>query len=191
MRRQASDTDASSTTARGRRPLRCRAGVTLIEMVTVMSVMAVLAGGAGLFLVQGTNLWSQVAFQLDAMAQAEVALDRMQRELAEIKDDASVSTANATTCAFTPLAGGSVQYQYTAVDGTLRRNGELLAGGVSSCVFQYWNTKGQSLSAPLVIPPATQTDIWRIGVTLTTTSGRGTVTLSTQVVPRNFFRANK
>ena len=166
-------------------------GLTLIEMVVTMVVVAILAGGTALFLVQGTNLWSKIAFQLDAMGQGSVAIDRMARELAQIKDDSSVTTATATTFAFTSIANEAIQYQYTSSDSTLRRNGQLLAGGVSSCTFQYWNVKGQSLSAPLVIPPATKTDLWRVGVTLTLVSGKESVTLSTQVIPRNFFRANK
>ena len=166
-------------------------GVTLIELVVTITVVAVLAGGTALCLVQGTNLWSRVTSQTDALGQAHVALDRMQRELAQVRDDASVATANATTFAFTSVGNEAIQYQYAASDGTLRRNGQLLAGGVSSCAFQYWNVQGQSLSAPLVIPPATKTDLWRVGVTLTLASGMETVTLSAQVVPRNFFRANK
>lgn len=168
-----------------------RRGWTLIELVVVMVVVSILAGGTALFLVQGTDLWSKVVFQLDAMGQGNVAIDRMARELAQIKDDSSVTTANATTFAFTSIANEAIQYQYTSSDSTLRRNGQLLAAGVSACTFQYWNVQGQSLSAPTVIPPATKTDLWRVGVTLTLISGQETVTLSTQVVPRNFFRANK
>ena len=162
-----------------------------MELVVTMAVVAILAGGAALFLVQGTNLWSRVTFQLDAMGQGSLAIDRMARELTQIKDDASVTTANATTFAFTSVTNATIQYQYTASDSTLRRNGQLLASGVSACTFQYWNVKGQSLAAPLVIPPATKTDLWRVGVTLTLVSGKESVTLSTQVIPRNFFRANK
>ena len=166
-------------------------GLTLIEMVVTMTVVAILAGGVALFLVQGANLWSKVTFQLDAMGQGNVAIDRMARELAQIKDDSSVTTATATAFAFTSIANEAIQYQYTSSDSILRRNGQLLASGVSACTWQYWNVKGQSLAAPLVIPPATKTDLWRVGVTLTLVSGKESVTLSTQVLPRNFFRANK
>lgn len=168
-----------------------RRGLTLIELVVAMAVVAALAGGAALFLVEGADLWSRVTCQLDAMGQAQTAVDRMARELAQIKDDSSVTTADATTFAFTSVTDEAIQYQYTAGDGTLQRNGQLLASGVSACTFQYWNVKGQSLAAPLVVPPATKTDLWRVGVTLTVASGRETATLSAQVLPRNFFRANK
>ncbi len=166
-------------------------GVTLIELVIVLVLVGIFAGGVAIFLVQGTDLWSKVTFQLDAMSQAELALDRMQREIAQIKDDSSVSTANATTLAFTTVNNESVQYQYTSSNATLNRNGQLLASGVQSATFQYWNVKGQSIASPQVVPPATKTDLWRIGLTMTVTSNQETVTLSTQMLPRNFFRANK
>ena len=166
-------------------------GLTLLELIMTMVIVAILAGGGALFLVQGTNLWTKVTFQQDAMSQADVALEHMQREIAQIKDDSSISTATSSTLAFTTIGNQSVQYQYTAGTGALTRNGQTLAGGVQAAPFQYWDVKGQTLASPQVIPPATKTDIWRIGITLTVTSSRETVTLGAQVLPRNFFRANK
>ena len=166
-------------------------GVTLIELVVVLVIVGVFAGGIAVFLVEGTDLWSKVTFQLDAMSQAELAMEQIQRDAAQIKDDSSVSTASATALTFTTVGNESVQYQYTAGNSTLTRNGQLLAGGVQSATFQYWNVKGQSLASPQVVPPATKTDLWRIGLTMTVASGQETVALRMQVLPRNFFRANK
>ena len=84
-----------------------------------------------------------------------------------------------------------MQYQYTAGTSTLTRNGQLLAGGVQAAPFQYWNVRGQTLAAPQVTPPSAQTDLWRISLTLTVASAGETATVSAQVRPRNFLRANK
>ena len=166
-------------------------GWTLVELVVVMIIIGALAGGAAVLLVQGTALWSSVSGRLDAMSQADLALDRWQRDAAQIKDDAGVSAATSTAFAFTTVGNEAVRYEYQPADATFRRNGDLLASGVSSVAFQYWNTKGQVLAAPLVTPPAAKTDLWRVGCTLTVQNGPRTVTVESQVLPRNFFRANK
>lgn len=163
-------------------------GVTLVELVLTLVIVGIFAGGGALLLVQGIKLWSKVTFQADALSQADVALEQMQREIAQIKDDASLTTADSTTLAFTTIGNQNVQYQYTAGTSTLTRNGQLLAGGVQAAPFQYWNVKGQTLAAPQVTSP---TDIWRIGITLTVASAQETATASSQVLPRNFLRANK
>jgi type II secretory pathway pseudopilin PulG len=158
------------------------AGLTIIEMVMVMVVVAALAGGIGWFVVRAVDTWNFLTFRSDEATQGRLALDRMVREIRQIKDKSSVNVATSNNLAFTDIEDASIEYSLSG--SNLMRNSDILASGVSNLQFTYYDVNNNQLSSPQVLPD--ETDIWRIIIDLSIQSGDQSITLRSQVYPRNF-----
>ena len=160
-------------------------GFTLIEIIMAIVVVGALAGGVMVFVTQGVDIWNFVTFRNDESAQARLALDRMVKEIRQVYDKASVTTASADDFNFVSYYNNTTyNVEFVKSGSNLMRNSDVLCDNVSSLQFQYYDINNNLLSTPLVLPD--ETDIRRIKITLTVTSGDQSITLKSQVYPRNF-----
>ncbi len=183
-----------------------RRGLTLIEMVTVMAITGVIAATLALPLAGVAELWDQRRFEKEVVDQAQFGLDRMAWEIRHLWSDQRVFTADATTLEFdTRWSYGDygfngwwwdgdgtverVNYQYAPGVQRLLRNGSPVAERVSGCTFTYYGMYGNILSGPKVSPQ--DTDLWRVEIQVTISSGARSTTLTESVYPRSLLRQVK
>ncbi|HEY4003273.1 MAG TPA: type II secretion system protein [Candidatus Xenobia bacterium] len=82
-------------------------GFTVIEMLVVCVLISVILGTAWCLLFLGRRSWNQVATRASLAVNAEVALERMRRDLQDSSSDGVTCTPNAVgfPCARDPLSG--------------------------------------------------------------------------------------
>ena len=105
-------------------------GVTLIEMAMVIVIISVLVGGLGWFIVRAVDTWIFVNFRSDIVSQGSIAMDRMVREILQLKDDKSVFTATSNDFKFDDVDDNSIEYKVSGT--TLLRNNYVIANGLQS-----------------------------------------------------------
>ena len=159
-------------------------GVTLTELIMVIVIVGVLAGGIGFFVVQAIDIYKFITFRNEDVSQARMAMNRMTREIRMLKDDHSVLTANSTDFEFNDMDGNSIEFQLSG--NTLLRNSDILVDGIQIFQFTYWDIQGNELTNPAVSPDST--DIWRICIRMSIQTGDESMTIKSQAHPRNLFR---
>jgi prepilin-type N-terminal cleavage/methylation domain-containing protein len=87
--------------------LRDRRGLTLIELVIALALTLVVAGGAMTFLIVTLHQENVVASRAFATREAEVALQRLTRELRQAQDILDTSTGADTTPVNVTYGGGT------------------------------------------------------------------------------------
>jgi prepilin-type N-terminal cleavage/methylation domain-containing protein len=111
----------------GVRRLRDARGYTLIEMLTVMSIMSIVLTGLTTLFVQGTNSERDVQRRFEAQQTARVALDKMRREVhcassatttPSTGEQALVTLSLPTQC---PTSQGSTQVSWCTVSVSASR----------------------------------------------------------------------
>jgi type II secretory pathway pseudopilin PulG len=162
--------------------MRDKFGLTVIELIMVIVLMAVLAVGTAPFITAVVDRWQFIQFRDEVGTQARLALDWMVREIREVKDKNSFSIADASQIKFTN--SDSVLIEYSLSGNTLLRNTDSLATNVSSLQFEYRN-KQNNVLGPLPLPAGQRKQIYRITVTITVSSSGESLTLKSEVFPRN------
>ncbi len=173
----------------GRRAQGAKA-VTLIELIMVITIVGILTTAASMYIKETIDLWRFLTFRSEATAQARTALIRMAREIRQLKNNASIATADASRFRFTALdlnddtLDDIVEFYRDAANNELRRIfndtpalGDILANSITGLIFTYYNAAGGV--------PATLSDIYRINIELKINSGGQAKTLNVQVYPRN------
>lgn len=155
--------------------------MTLIELVMVIVIVGVLAGASSMYIKESIDLWRFLTFRNEIVSGGRMALIRIGREMREIKDDASVYTANPSEFEFDDMNNNRINYRLSA--NNLMRNSDVLANGVNSLTFTYYDTGNNPIATPDVYPD--ETDIYRIEIALEVQSGDQTKRLESQVYPRN------
>ncbi|MFH0790599.1 MAG: prepilin-type N-terminal cleavage/methylation domain-containing protein [Candidatus Omnitrophota bacterium] len=158
-----------------------RRGVTLIEMIMAIVIVGVLVGVSSMYVKETIDLWHFLNFRSEVVSQGRIAMIRMGREIRQIRDNLSVYNASAIRFRFDDINGNNIDYQL--IGNNLMRNSDVLASGVSSLGFIYYNSSNAVIPVPLVSPTAT--DIYQISITLFIQSGSQTKTLRSQIHPRN------
>jgi hypothetical protein len=151
-------------------------------MVMTIAIVGVLAGGSMLYIRQVIYLWDFISFRSEVVSQARLAFSRMSRDIRQIRDPNSIILANSTRLQFNDINSANINYYWA--NNSLTRNSDVLAGGVSSFNFTYYNLTNAQLANPLVSPQAT--NIRRINIRINVASGIQNKTLETQVWPRSF-----
>lgn len=161
---------------------RAARGITLIELMMVITIVGILAGVSSMYIRETASLWRYITFRNDIVAQGRMALMRLSREVRQVRDDSSVYTAGATQFEFDDSNDNRINYQLSGTD--LLRNSDVLADSISSLSFVYFNANNAQITTPDIYP--SRTDIRRIEVNLTVQSGDQAKTIKAQVYPRNF-----
>lgn len=174
--------------------IRDRGGVTLIELIMVIVIVGALVGLFSLGVVEAVNLWRFLTFHNEIASQGRMALMRMSREIRQIPTRTEVEpikVANVDSLEFDvmDLDGDEADdlLEFYLNGNELRRvfnnnppgppRGDILATNVSNLEFTYYNKDNQPASGP--------SDVYRIIITLTLTSGTQALTFKSQVFPRN------
>lgn len=159
-------------------------GFTLIEAILVIGVIGFLAVATAVVIGPVLDMWSTETPLNEATESTSFALERMNNEIAQLKDNTSVLTAEAARFRFTDVTDAVIDYQVTGED--LMRNDDILARDIGGLTFTYYNVNNAALGAPAVSPAVT--DLWRVEIDLTVERQGQSVTLNSQVRPRNLPR---
>lgn len=115
---------------------------TLIELIIVIVLMGLLASVAARILAEGLRSLLTARQLTEANWQGQLAVERMLRDLRSVRsaNDISISTAN--EFAFTNMDGNTVDYKLTG--SSLMQGSNVLADGINTLTFTYYNQNGTS-----------------------------------------------
>ena len=181
-------TDTVTTVFKSRRE-----GITLIELVIGMVLIGIVALVVANALSTGITGFFVIDNRKEALDQARIAMDRMAKEMRNLKNSASVTTSSATQFCFTMLDGtnNNVLVNYSYVDPDIKRKeagdvacppgeGQTLATKIAaSFSFAYIQANGTEGSTFSSVTTK------RIRIIIPCTISSETVTLETEVWPRN------
>jgi prepilin-type N-terminal cleavage/methylation domain-containing protein len=169
-------------------PLRRKKAVTLIELVTVMVIVGVLAAGSSFYVKGIIDLWRFISFRSESVSQGRMALMRMSREMRQIKNALSVYAAGASEFRFLDVGDTMIRYRFSG-NALIRGSNtveNVLVSGLSAVAFTYYNADNQPIASPLVNPQ--ESDIYRVEITLVFVSSGPDRTLDKTVTAQVFFR---
>ena len=177
-------------------PFTNRTGITLIELVIGMVLIGIVALVVANALSTGITGFFVVDYRKEALDQARIAMDRMAKEIRNVKSSSAtdLSVANATTFTFLDTSGTSISFALNTVTGNIERTSggpaNTLATGIStigdatfpSGIFSYVLSTGTETQTPSAAEMLT---IKRIKMGFKATAGSENITLQTEVWPRN------
>ena len=174
----------SNNTAR-----RSSLGVTLVELITVMLVIGIVSVTAAAIF--GTPLQSYLIGSegADNAAQAQIALERMSRELRTIRSASAADlTPSATQISFVEQSSGTIigfSFLGNSLYRTVTPSGTpvVLADNISALSFGYLTADGR---AELTSPSAAVSLIYYINARLTVTSRNVSLGYGVTVKPFSF-----
>ena len=120
-------------------------GYTLVEMVTVVIILSIVGLVSTYAIIEGAKVYARTAPSMDASYQVRLAIERLRRDIHDMKDTVSITTFTATALTFDDSSSNTLAYSLSA--GDLQRNGDLLAQGVTSLTFTYWKSDGTTAAA--------------------------------------------
>ena len=120
-------------------------GYTLVEMVSVIAILSIVALVSSGVLVQGMSTYARTVPAMDASYQLDHAQNVLRRELRDLAGTDTITTMGATSLSFDTKDGTTVTYSLSGTD--LLRNGDLLAQGVTALAFRYWAADGTAATA--------------------------------------------
>jgi prepilin-type N-terminal cleavage/methylation domain-containing protein len=176
--------------------LRSQRGYTLVELITVMSILGTVMSGVTAMLVSGTKAELEMNQRFQAQAQGRMALDYLRREVhcaSSVSPAGPAATVTLTMPTGCPTAGGQTQitwctvanganryglwrYQGAACSGTGRIVADYLTNGTA---FAYVASSLESLAKLSVT----------IHVNLKPANAAATYKLTDDIVLRNSTRA--
>ena len=162
-------------------------GFTLIEMVIVIVLVGILATIAATIIMQGIRAYSDEQYRSDAHYQARFAMERMAREIREIRSNtaADIPAMTGTALQYNDINGLQMGFRLNA--GNIERtedNGatwQTLAiniTGPGGTIFTYLDNTGAVTAAPA--------SLWLVQIQFTATQGTESIDMQTTVHPRNF-----
>lgn len=155
-----------------------RSGFTLIELIMVIAILSVIGVFGSQMFLETTEIFLEARNRRDAIHEARYAIERMSREIREdIDATTDITTFSTSTLTYTDPNNASVSF--TRSGSNLLRNSDVLAGDVSALTFSYLKSNGATAFLA--------SNIWRIKVSLTVANGNETITLQTQIFPRNLY----
>jgi prepilin-type N-terminal cleavage/methylation domain-containing protein len=156
-------------------------GFTLVELVITIAILAMVAAGCATLVAKGMDAFFAGRDALDAEWQGRIALERMTREIRNIRSDADISTATSNTISFIDNAGNQISY-YTSGSQLLRQSpfagtAQVLADGIV-LTFAYYDGSGAVATIA--------NNIRYIVINVNVTYGGANFNLTTGVYPWNF-----
>jgi prepilin-type N-terminal cleavage/methylation domain-containing protein len=171
-------------------------GATLIEMILGIVIIGILAYVVSDAFIYASRSVLTANSARDATQSGRLAIDRMVREIRNIRDNRCVAVADGRTLTFVDMGNNTVAFSWSGVAGApLMRNADVLVDQVSNLALTYLNNQEPpgAIGAPIVcgppntcLPACAATDIWSIDINLTTQSGTETMQFRSQVHPVNF-----
>lgn len=115
-------------------------GFTLIELIIVIAITGIIIAGSSSLLLNGVNAYIAGKADINASWQANVAIERMTRDLRAVSSTANIITATGSEFAITDINGVTIDYK--VVSNQLLRNAQVLANNVQSVAFTYYDANG-------------------------------------------------
>ena len=161
-------------------------GFTLIELIIVIVIVAIIAGAVSFVMLGAIDAWTFKFNRSDLLWDARLAMNRMTREIREVKNRAKVTTADSSEFRFENINNLDITYDLNGTDLERTEDGtsNVLAEDVSALSFTYFDADGATITTPDVAPGAT--DIRRVRINLTLTKNGEDVYFQSESVPRNF-----
>jgi len=157
-------------------------GFTLIELLIVIVILGIILFFLTGIIKKGIDAWYFVIDRAELMNQAHYALNRMLRELRQIKDKKSIYYATSSTLTFQDTEDNFITYSCSG--NILYRNDKILLDGVTNFSLQYFNINDTIILNPKVNPNTT--DIYKIKVSISLQKGDYPLYMRTAIKPRNF-----
>jgi prepilin-type N-terminal cleavage/methylation domain-containing protein len=156
-------------------------GVTLVELVVVMVILAVLVAAILPILSGGFNTYFAGRDIMSTDTQVRPAVERIARELRQIRSATATDLTIATPSqiSFNDFNSNAVVYSYSSATGTINRNGQPLTDRVGALSFFYWQSNVISTAAS----PGT---VSYVTVQVTATAGSVSAVYRTTVQPWAF-----
>jgi prepilin-type N-terminal cleavage/methylation domain-containing protein len=162
-------------------------GFTLIEIIIVIVLVGILATMAAMIIMQGVRAYSVEQSRSDAHYQARFAMERMAREIREIRSNtaADIPAMTGTTLQYNDINGVQMGFRLNA--GNIERtedNGvtwQTLAINITAPggnIFTYLDDTGAVTASPA--------SLWLVQKQFTATQGTESIDMQTTVHPRNF-----
>jgi len=161
-------------------------GFTLVELVIAIIIIGITASTVGFMMLGVIKAWTFKFNRSDILWDGRLALGRMTREIREVRNTTSVTTASSSQFRFFDTGGADITYSLSSTDLNRTENGipNLLAENVSNLAFTYYNLSGTVILAPTVSPSAT--NIRRVRIDLTLTKNGQNVYLRSDSSTENF-----
>lgn len=121
-------------------------GFSLIEMISVIVTLGVLAAIGGTMLESGFNSYFKGEAYTASDWQARIALTRMNRELRNVRTATSADLTISPSTEITFVDGGGNSIRYFLSGTMLMRNTRPLADGISSLSFSYLERDGKTIT---------------------------------------------
>lgn len=157
--------------------MKSKKGFTLVELLIVVVIAGIIFALASPLLQTGFNAFFTQQNLSDADWQGRLATERMSRDLRAIPTASNISTADSNQLSYVDSSSNIVNYQLSGTNLTL--NGDVLARGINSLTFTYYDANGAVTG--LIA------NIRYIGIDLNITQNNTNTTLSTLVNLRNVF----
>ncbi len=155
-----------------------RRGFTLIELILGVVLLGIVSLALTSAFVPTMQTSVSVDTRKDALQNARLAMERMLREIREVRSITAGFTA--TNLTFTGPANIPVTYSWSGVvQDPLRRDADDLACCVQSFALTYLKKDGSAATAPA--------EVWRIQADLQVMVGGEKVELRSEVNPRNIY----
>lgn len=172
-------------------------GATLIEMILGIVIIGILAYVVSDAFVYTSRSVLTANLAREATQSGRLAVDRMVREIRNVRNDRCVAAADSRTFTFIDTSNNTVAFSWSGVAGApLMRNADILADQVTSLIFTYFDNNEPApgaIGVPIVcgspntcLPACAATNIWSVNIDLTTQSGTETMAFRSQVHPVNF-----
>ncbi len=162
--------------------MKGKQGFTLIELILAIVIVGIIAIAITAAFAPTMRVSVAVDTRKEALQNARSAMERMLREIREAKSISAGFTPVSLT--FINPANSTITYSWSGTPSTpLQRNGTDLACCVEAMTLTYLKKDG----TPVVIPPDSLSDVWRIQADLQIKVGDETVELRSEVNLRNIY----
>ncbi len=153
----------------------------------VIIIVGVLAYAVSMLMATGTKGYVVTGSRNEALEQARVAMDRMTREIRNLRSRTDIGTASATQICFVSMDGSRISFRFPGSSATAiareeppacpGAGGNTLATSISALTFDYLQADGSA-------DPAPPTNTKRIRISLTATVSGESLQLRSEVWPR-------
>lgn len=173
---------------------KAQKGFTLIEMVMSMVLLGIVAITAGMLIYQGTRSYEALSDQKEVTQQATLALERVSRELRQMRCTVSGNSCTPTATDVAVMNASEVRFLNSSSEGRgLRLSGSTLmlrlgtgagdpeyalASGLTALTIEYIKADGTAAS--------TAGEIWTVAVNMSLASGQAALPIKASVHPRGF-----
>ena len=162
-------------------------GFTLIEFILVIIIIGIIGATASYALVESVQGVQKAQDYGQVSHEARLAMERMVRNVRTIPTTGAIITpigaGSSSTLTFTMLSGRSVKFEVSGTNLLLKEPdtapGVILASGVSSLTFRFYDAAGN-------LETAAMTNVNFIQIDMTVSVGGKTLRVWSNVYPDNF-----